>query len=99
MAGPLTADQIVRARAAAIAAGLPELHRIIHAVCDAMGADVAAVKAHGKGDHVVMAAREQVVLCAREAGFSYSQIGRVMSRDHTTIMAAVRRLARRGNNG
>lgn len=42
-------------------------------------------------------ARDVVCYIASREGMSYSQIGRVLNRDHTTVMAAVRReRARRG---
>ena len=85
----LTNDQILRARAAAIAAGLPHLHSIIHAVCHGMGVSVADMKGHSKRDPLVIAARKQAAICAREAGFSWMKIGRAMNRDHSTIMTAV----------
>jgi len=85
----LTNAQILRARDAAIAARLPQLHSIIHAVCNGMGVSVADMKGHSKRDPVVIAARKQAAICAREAGFSWAKIGRAMNRNHSTIMMAV----------
>ena len=85
----LTAEQVKRARAAAIADGLPRLHEIIHEVCDVMGVKVAHVKGTGLASGL-KAARVQIYLCADEAGFSPRQIADVMKRDRSTVAQVIK---------
>lgn len=84
----LTPEQVKRARAAAIRQGLPTLHEVIHDVCDMMGAKVADVKAKRR-TQFLDAVRLEIYLCAREAGFSFPKIARVMDRHHSTILKVI----------
>ena len=54
------------------------------------GVTVAEIKGRSRLGHVV-AARQDVFLALREAGWSFPRIGRAMGRDHSTVMHGVAR--------
>jgi len=64
--------------------------RIIAEVAEECGISPATILGRDKTAPIARA-RQIVMFEARKAGFSLTQIGRVLGRDHTTILAGIRR--------
>ena len=64
------------------------LRRAINRAAEHHGVTAAEIKGRSRLGSVV-AARQDVFLLLREAGWSFPRIGRAMSRDHTTVMHGV----------
>ena len=75
--------------------GYAPVTRILHAVADEYGVPVDQITGPGRGADLV-AIRDEIVRRATDLGMSDTRIGRVLGgRDHTTILAARRRIAAR----
>ena len=70
----------------------PEIATIAAAAARCAGLKVAHLVGQGRATSVVRA-RRVAMWIAHERGFSYSEIGRALQRDHSTVMASVRALA------
>jgi chromosomal replication initiation ATPase DnaA len=70
----------------------PEIATITDAAARCAGLKVAHLVGTGRVTSVVRARRVAMSI-AHERGFSYSEIGRALQRDHSTVMASVRALA------
>ena len=64
------------------------LRRAINHAAEHHGVTVADIKGRSRLGPVV-AARQDVFLALREAGWSFPRIGRAMGRDHSTVMHGV----------
>lgn len=70
---------------------------ILRAVSEASGVPEKAILGRYRGTAQTVRARQIVMYVAARAGFTYSAIGRVLKRDHATVMHGVdAEKARRG---
>lgn len=60
-------------------------------VGDETGITTAEMRGKSREKHITVA-RHYAMWRARDAGFSYPEIGRFFNRDHSTVMHAIRRL-------
>ena len=74
------------------------LRRAISRAAEHHGVTVAEIKGRSRLGPVV-AARQDVFLALREAGWSFPRIGRAMGRDHSTVMHGVARARSHGSMG
>ncbi len=89
----LTPDEIRRIQAArdrAVKLRLPDLHDVVHEVCELMGVTVADVKAYNRADPLLVEARKQVIAACHRRGHSVRSIARIMGRDRASILHAIR---------
>jgi chromosomal replication initiation ATPase DnaA len=64
---------------------------IVIEVCEATGVSPAAIYGASRGLKSVAAARDVVCYVARKNGHKLTEIGEALGRDHTSILAAIRR--------
>lgn len=57
------------------------------------GMSVDAIKGHSREPRFVKA-RHEVMVALRDEGFSLPRIGRILNRDHTTVMHGLRKMGR-----
>lgn len=86
----MTPAQIEEARAIAAQPGRAAVLRAIRDVSAQSGVPVGAIMGHDRRPRIV-AARHLAMRVAHYAGVSFAEIGRVMGRDHTSVMHAVRK--------
>mgnify|MGYP001561965336 CR=1 FL=1 len=89
---PLHRDQDRLQRPARTVRYSPEIATIAAAAARCAGLTVGHLVGQGRATSVVRARRVAMSI-AHERGFSYSEIGRALQRDHSTVMASVRALA------
>ncbi len=82
----LTEQQRARAIAEAEKFRRPMILLLMGQICEAMGVSVRDLRSKRKSKPLVMAARVQFAICAREQGYSYPEIGMALARHHTTVM-------------
>lgn len=70
--------------------GRVSVEAFVDRAAEQAGVPRAMITGHGRAAAVV-AARADQMLAAYEAGFSSLQIGRAFSKDHTTVLAAIKR--------
>jgi chromosomal replication initiator protein len=58
------------------------------------GVSVESITAHGRSQSVADARALAMWIVRRTFGYSYPELGRIFERDHTTCMAAVRKVDR-----
>ncbi|QLH13571.1 hypothetical protein HYQ43_04635 [Paracoccus pantotrophus] len=86
----MTPAQIEEARAIAAQPGRAAVMRAIRDVSAQSGVPVGAIMGHDRRPRIV-AARHLAMRVAHDAGVPLAEIGRVMGRDHTSVMHAVRK--------
>lgn len=65
------------------------LAEIVVATCSVTGHTVRAIRSDCRKRPLVIV-RRKISLAARDAGFSFPQIGRALNRDHSTIIHSVK---------
>ena len=68
---------------------------IVEAVAEASGVTVAQIMGKYRGKATWAKARDLVAYIARREGFTFEAIGKVLGRDHSSVMSAVNREATR----
>lgn len=86
----MTPAQIEEARAIASRPGRAVVMRAVRDVSTESRISESIIMGHSRAPHVV-AARHLAIRVAHSAGVSASEIARVMGRDHTTIIHAIRK--------
>lgn len=84
-------DQEIREERQAIALG--NAASLVQAAADLYGTTVHAVIGSDRQDRAATAARMMACWLLREVGKSYPEIGRMVGRDHSTVMYACRTIA------
>jgi len=78
--------------AAIVARGTDRVGRTLRAVARNTGVSVTSMRGHGRSPKVVRARHEAMRRLRYDVGMSLPEIGRAMCRDHTTVLAALRKL-------
>ena len=87
----LTSAEIKAMRAQAMQDGAAVFWAVVDAVCAEMGVTRKEIASPTRGKAHVVIAREWACRCAHDRGLSMAAIGRLLGRDHTSIMAAIAR--------
>ena len=66
-----------------------EFRSIVEAVCGEFGVDPADISAPTRGKAVVSYARNMICLIASQRGFSHRYTGRMINRNHATVVHAI----------
>ena len=85
-------DILAKYRAISVLSDLPSGKDIIKGVCERHGVSMSAILGHNRQRRIV-AVRQQAMVEVYETreDYSLSQIGRLFNRDHTTILAALKK--------
>ncbi len=87
----LTSAEIKAMRAQAMQDGAAVFWAVVDAVCAEMGVTRKEIASPTRGKANVVLARDWACRCAHDRGLSMAAIGRLLHRDHTSIMAAIAR--------
>ena len=88
---PLTIEEITAMRAQAMRDGAATFWAVVEAVGSEMGVTRKQITSRTRGVVRVSLARDWVCRCAFDRGLSMAAIGRLLGRDHTSVMAAIER--------
>jgi chromosomal replication initiation ATPase DnaA len=87
----LTVDEVTAMRAQAMRDGATTFWAVVDAVGAEMGVTRKHITSRTRGVARVSLARDWVCRCAFDRGLSKAAIGRLLGRDHTSVMAAIER--------
>lgn len=87
----LTSAEIKAMRAQAMQDGASVFWAIVDAVCAEMGVTRKEIASPTRGKAHVVIARDWACRCAHDRGLSMAAIGRLLGRDHTSVLAAIER--------